>query len=801
MSESTLRAPVRLRVSVRLAVAATAFSVLAYEIALTRIFSVLFRSPFVFLILSVAVCGLGLGAALAAVLDSRAAPDPDDEARYLGRPLLALAVLLPVPLLVLLTVAKDLIADARGPAVAVLTAAPYLAAGLFLSRAFRAHANDSGKLYFFDLGGAGLAALVTAAVLSRVGGVAVPMLLGLLTALAALGLTRGRSWWRIAAVTVALANFWLLGNQLQPGALGLPALRSEDQSKVKPLFQELGDPKVGAKVLYTEWSPVARTDVVSNAGTDTLFIWTDGDVPTQMEPFGGTREEMLKYGGFIGFVPYGLRPGAERVLCIGPGGGLDCLLALLGGAKKIEPVEINPAIARVTAKYSSFYGNLYRRPEIDPGLIIDEGRSYMSRSNRRYDVIYFALAKSATTQQGGMALVDNYLYTVEAFSQYWSHLSDKGQLALVFQNPALTDRCLATAVAALMQTGLKGPDIADRLAYLGIRGELSSTPYQYLMLLSKKPFTAEERKTFKRIESGFHLRYVPGVAENQPYAALRECTSAAQYARRLADQDDYLVRLRLGGPLVRLNLSPVTDNRPFYADMAPGLNPMLLPILWFSLGAGALALLLALAVTAWSVDGDLGARLRYAAPPVLYFAGLGAAFLLVEVALIQKLVLVLGYPTLTLTVILFTLLLGAAVGGLLANRGTADEAMGRLRLLIPVLMAVQLAAGWLAPLLGQHVLSAPLAARVALVAACVLPMGLLMGQPFPTGLRLLGERRVEWVPMAWAVNGVLSVTGSVLAAAVASLAGYQAVLVVGAILYGVTGAVGLYWRGISREGD
>ncbi len=800
-AEQPLARASSLRVSVRLAVAVTAFSVLAYEIALTRIFSVLFRSPFVFLILSVAVCGLGLGAALAAALDAGRRPEPEDESRYLGRPLLALALLLPLPIIVLLTVAKDLVANAQGPAVALLTAVPYLAAGLFLSRAFRVHADDAGRLYFFDLGGAGLAALVTAAVLSRVGGVAVPMLLGIITALAALLLTRRRSFWRIAALTVALANFWLLGNQVGSGMLGLPALRSADEGKVKPLFQELGDPSAGSKVLYTEWSPVARTDVVSNRGTDTLFIWTDGDVPTQMEPFHGTRDEMLRYGGFIGFVPYGLRPNAERVLCIGPGGGLDCLLALLGGAKKIEPVEINPAIARVTAKYRNFYGDLYRRPEIDPGLIIDEGRSYMSRSKRKYDVIYFALAKSATTQQGGMALVDNYLYTVEAFRAYWDHLSDKGQLALVFQNPALTDRCLATAVAALMQTGLKGSDIADRMAYLGIRGDLGSTPYQYLMLLSKKPFTAAERQIFRRIEPAFHLRYVPGIAENQPYAALRSVASAGEYARRLADQDDYLVRLLPGGPLTRLHLAPVTDDHPFYADMAPGLNPMLLPILGFSLWAGGLTLLLALAWTALTTSGSAGQRLRAGLPPVLYFAGLGAGFLLVEVALIQKLVLVLGYPTLSLTVILFTLLVGGALGGLLANRGTADAAMGRLRLLIPALVVMQLAAGWLAPRLGQQVLGAALPLRVAAVAACVLPLGLLMGQPFPSGLRLLGERRADWVPMAWAVNGVLSVTGSVLAAASASLWGYQRVLLIGAILYGVTGAIGLWWRRVPREGD
>lgn len=774
--------------AVRWSVATVAFCVLAYEISLTRIFSVLFRSPYVFLILSIAVCGLGLGSALAALWDD------EDADRALGAPLLAFALALPLPLLLLLTLGRPLIAGAKGPAVAVLTALPYLAAGLFLARAFRRHADDSGRLYFCDLGGAALAALVAAQLVTHLGGTAVPAALGALAALAALVLNR-RSGARLGAGAVLVGSLVLVAVQQQPNRLTLPPITCHDESLqplIKPLFQELADPSQGSQLRYTEWSPVARTDVVSNKGSDTLYIWTDGDVPTQMEPFkGGDLTPMLRYTPPVGIAGYALRPKPERVLCIGPGGGLDVLIALLGGAKHIEPVEINPAIARVVHKFRDFYGDLYKRPEIDPGLIIDEGRSYLTRTTHRYDMIYFALAKSATTQQGGLALVDNYLYTTEAFQDYYRHLTDRGVLALVFANPVLVDRCFVTASAALMQLGLKGSDIADRLAYMGIPAKYhQATPYQFVLLLSKQPLSAQERQGLARFakRAELEVRYIPTVAEREPYSKLREPgMTAAGFTKAVADQDYYLTRYG-DGPLVRLNPSPVTDDHPFYADLAPGLNPMLVPLLRGSLWIGVLVLVLA-----WVLARRQSGERFEPVLPLLYFAGLGGGFLLVEVALIQKLVLVLGYPTLSLTVLLFTLLLGGAAGGQAANRGSATEAARRLPVVFGAVIALQVVYAFGLTPLGTRVLAAALPVRVAVVAALVLPLGFLMGQPYPTGLRLLGAQRPAWVPLAWAVNGVLSVTGSVVAAAAASLFGYRAVMLLGAVIYLVTALVGQAW--------
>lgn len=777
----------------RLAVCLCAWAVLAYEISLTRVFSVLFRSPYVFLILSIAVCGLGLGAAVAAWRPGRG----EHTAPLIG-PAVALAVAVPLPVLLMLTLLSGWVASANAVGMALLTLLPYLAAGVLLARAFSGYADQAGRLYFFDLAGAALAACTTGWLLGRLGGLAMPFVIGAAVALGALALAwPAGAGPRLAAGLALLLCGSLAGLQVTRRPFDLPPLRSTDSLRVKPLFQELADPAAGAEILYTEWSAVARTDVVRNTGVETLYIWTDGDVPTQMEPFSGDLAELEEYRRFVGFAPFALQPAPERVLCIGPGGGLDILLAVLGGAKKIEPVELNPAILRVTERFRGFYGDLYSREEVSPGLIIDEGRSYLSRSPHRYDVIYFALAKSATTQQGGLALVDNHLYTVEAFEQYLDHLAPGGLVALVMQDEAIVDRCLVTAVEVMLRRGLSGDEIADRLLYLSLPPQLVHTPYRRLLLLRNGAFEAEQLDRLRDYgeHGGLMPVYVPSLFENSPYDVLRrDGLTTAALIGELTEQDKYLIRPYPGAPFSRIDLTPVTDDRPFYADLSQGLHPMLRTLLVYGLLAGLLAVALALV---WQI------RLRRAGPRqpveaalfVVYFAGLGAGFLMVEVALIQKLVLLLGYPTLSLSVILFALLLGSALGGAAAQRGPVTSACRRV---LPVALGLAvvlelIGAGELLTRLAEAALPLALPLRVAVAVAVVLPLGWLMGQPFPTGLRYLGAVDPPRVPVAWAVNGVFSVTGSVIAAALAGEAGYRAVLLAGAVVYLVVALAGWRW--------
>jgi predicted membrane-bound spermidine synthase len=175
-----------------------------------------------------------------------------------------------------------------------------------------------------------------------------------------------------------------------------------------------------------------------------------------------------------------------------------------------------------------------------------------------------------------------------------------------------------------------------------------------------------------------------------------------------------------------------------------------------------------------------------------YFGLLGAGFMLVEVALLQRFVLLLGHPVYSLTVTLFSLLLGTGVGSFLSRRIADENVRARLLAALFGVALLGLAAIVTLPPLIRAAIGATLAARVALAVALMFPAGLLMGVPLPAGVRLLARGRPELLPWAWAMNGALSVLGATLAVFIAMNWGFSVTLLAGAAVY--AGAAGLAAR-------
>jgi hypothetical protein len=188
-----------------------------------------------------------------------------------------------------------------------------------------------------------------------------------------------------------------------------------------------------------------------------------------------------------------------------------------------------------------------------------------------------------------------------------------------------------------------------------------------------------------------------------------------------------------------------------------------------------LALLLALSLLAFGLP--LAFLPRGSRPParaVGFFTAIGFGFLMLEIVLVQRFVLFLGFPTYALSVVLFALLLATGIGSALSSR-VRDTRRG-LRLTLGAACVVLGAATFgLQPLLAA-LISLPLAARFAIALALLLPLGLLLGSAMPLGLRRLAAREPAALPWAWAVNGGASVVASVLAVALAITAGYTLVM-------------------------
>ena len=183
--------------------------------------------------------------------------------------------------------------------------------------------------------------------------------------------------------------------------------------------------------------------------------------------------------------------------------------------------------------------------------------------------------------------------------------------------------------------------------------------------------------------------------------------------------------------------------------------------------------------------------------PLGYFACLGAGFMFVEIGLMQRFVLLLGHPVYSLSVILFTLLLGGGLGSALSRRIGAP---GRtLAIVIPAIIVLGLAYSWALPSLFASWVAWERPARILVSVAFLLPLGLLLGMPLPSGIRVIGEARPGVLAWAWGINGALSVLGATLAIYTAINYGFARVALMGSIAYGLAGALAL-WMIVRRRG-
>ncbi|HEX4073467.1 MAG TPA: hypothetical protein VHX68_19960, partial [Planctomycetaceae bacterium] len=172
-----------------------------------------------------------------------------------------------------------------------------------------------------------------------------------------------------------------------------------------------------------------------------------------------------------------------------------------------------------------------------------------------------------------------------------------------------------------------------------------------------------------------------------------------------------------------------------------------------------------------------------------YFLGLGLGFLMIEISFVQKYVLVLGYPTYSLSVTVCSLLVSAAVGAALSRRGW-NRPERFLSMLLVVTVGLVVLEGAALPVLRAHVLAASLPVRVAMTVLMQFPLGVALGMYFPTGLELLRRLEPRLIPWAWAVNGVASVAATVLAVILAMEIGFSNVALVAAGAY-VVGTLAL----------
>ena len=767
------------------------------ELSLTRIFSVTMYYHFAFMAISIALFGLSASGVYVFLMRDRWRDVPTE--RLLAAHSIAFAVGTVFALSILVRMQVGLsytpsnIALMSG--VYLLSALPFFAGGATISLAISRLSANINAVYAADLLGAGAGCLLLMPalnILGAPGAIVASAVLGSFAAVLLGGPAVPRRWFVVTGVFVLA----VIGASFA-GVLDVSTTKGHENHPV--LFSKWNSfSRIGVyEQPYGAWS---LSDKYTGPLPETRLMDIDSAAGTQILKFGGNLKDVsyLQYElTALGYRLYGapdVPPASPfNALVIGTGGGRDLLSALVFGASRVDGVEINPIIVNdvMRDRFREYSGAVYDHPNVH--VAVEDGRSFVRRSPAKYDIIQASLVDTwAATAAGAYALSENSLYTVEAFDDYLDHLTDRGVLSIsrwVFDGLRL--------ISLAQEAGARrGWDPADRLAI--IQHDKVAT-----FLLKKTPFTSEERQTLLDAAAnlGFAVLYMPGT----PATSFGD--NRDDYARLMRAPDRHAFYAQYP-----LDVTPTTDDRPFFFHTTKLRNhSFVAPVLrlfgvqverpvnpgaWATGGLTALLVLLAissflivlfilgpLAVTS---GGALGhAWLRHLA----YFACLGGAFMLIEVALLQRFVLLLGHPVYSLTVTLFSLLLGTGLGSVLSRR-IADARVKRAAVIACGAVAlVALLWGSVLPVIVQAAIAWPLPLRLALAVALMTPAGMLMGIPLPAGVRLLSAIKPQLVAWAWGMNGALSVLGAILAVFIAMNWGFSVTLACGAAIYLVAAAL------------
>ena len=511
-------------------------------------------------------------------------------------------------------------------------------------------------------------------------------------------------------------------------------------------------------------------------------------------------------------LPYHLRQHAD-ILILGAGTGSDILLANSHAIKHIDAVELNPQIIDlVNKKYADFAGHLYSSAPVD--LHVGEARSFVATSNKPYDLINISWLHAFGASTGLYSMAENYLYTEQAILDYLQHVSPSGYLSItrwIKIPPRDEPKLLATVINALKQKNIEQP--GQRIAM--IRSWQTST-----LLVKNGVITSDEINRLKQFcsELSFDPVYYPGISAQevnrfniqlQPY--LYEAATALLGNDSEAFIDNY-----------KFNIEPATDDKPYFFHFFKWRTlPEILLLLdsggIFLLESGYLLLiaallqaivasllLIALPLRLWKsklgftnlsgTDLHLPEGRQAGKPDVkpeseshlrifVYFFSLGLAFLFIEIAFIQKFILILHHPLYAITVVLSTFLLTAGAGSHFSEKLSRSSLKSVIMLPVATITLLSMIYILSFEFITGFLLETGDLSRYVVSILLIAPLGFCMGMPFPMALARLSQTIPELIPWAWGINGCASVISAILATLIAMQFGFTVLIFLAIALY------------------
>ncbi|MFP4502209.1 MAG: hypothetical protein ACLFTT_14505 [Candidatus Hydrogenedentota bacterium] len=784
-------------------------TLMAFEINLVRLFSIVIRNVS-FFVLAIALFGFGLGGLYAQImgrgLRGMAGVGGAQWRFYL--PLAAAAAMM----VALYALANTPVGRPGGQAAAVplwlsigvlflTTSLPFAFGSMYMARVFAERPLAAPRLYFSDLLGAGMACLLAVPLFEVVGGFAMPFVAAAIMLAPAAFVYRGYRRALVPAGLMVLLVLFGVFNRQGSFMHVTPEGDLRDRGLLFSSWNFFSWITVEPDPAFTGWRV---SENYEGPKPDYLVLRQDGHAPAWIldHKHDPVNLEHLRYD--ITALPFRIMHGLDHALVIGAGGGRDILTAKVYEVPRVTGVELNPITANEVMRGAmrERSGNVYGMDGVD--VVVENGRTFVERTQDRYDLVYTSLADTLLgNSEGIFVLSENHLYTAEAFSAYMDRLQPGGMACILYT--ALTQghllpRFLNTGIEALAEHGVTDP--ARHILAIMTYDPPGPVDEGICLMFSPEPIAPAriERAKASCEALGFSLAWPPAGDDNPWTEQVAQVLDAEARETLMAESF--------------FDLTPLRDDRPYlfymtkpsqFLDML--LNPWAtaaripagLERLPFLIDAFFVIFVLVLVLMVSPLVIYRRSELAGGRPEQLLFLGLffllGISFMLIEVGLLQKLFLYLGNPTLTFAVTLGAMLLFTGLGSFLSRNFAGDRLWPRLLIAGCVALVMQ-GAVYLAlpPLLGAT-MAAPLPVRIVLSFSFLAVLALPMGMLFPTCMRLLGWLRIDMVSWSWGMNGVGSVLGSVGASMLALNLGISRVMVAGMGCYAlflVLAALG--WR-------
>lgn len=755
---------------------------LMVELLHTRMLAFFLGSISNFLAIPVALLGLALGSLLVHSQRDRN-----------GRRLIVVLQALVLPVLVASFLGFFAVANTFFPAIHVSLENPYGDAGRMLAYSgiflpsyglfgallalyFDEGAHSIGRLYFLDLAGAALGCLVAPLVLAWAGlpWAIMLVLFGALALLVATPLAHRR-----LVVGVGVAGYCVVALLASRGSV------LEERPDVARLARYVlsGYPPKDMQEVRVRWNDLARTSlirarrphadgdawgIVQDDGLSNVKVagWDPAAKPEDLLPF--SLHHTLPF--LMGHAPM-------RILVLFAGVGrdmieLDCMAR---GRADITGIELNPAVVELAHDPLLAAMNLpafLARPNIH--LLVSEGRDFLNRDRRRYDLLF--VSTNGSIHAGRTGHTRKYLDTYEAMASYLDHLDpDPGAMMVFVNQPVLH----------------KAESLRRLFAERGL-GDFAKAAYAFGALETR----GQDSMVVK-----------PGGLAPDEIAAIDAKVASWPHPRQVLYSPSGkglpnfmdAVLGRTGDPLV-------TDDRPFVHEVTwrtfellpakARFADQLYAASWIKVFTILLFGAIAVAVMAF-VGLRRGDRQRVPWPWVLYFFVAGVSYMCVEIGLIAKCELFLGSPLYAVAVILALFLASNGIGAYLQDR----LRMFRKPTTVVIPTVAAIAWGVLATQFGNaHLLSLPLPLKILCVALAVVPAGTFLGMFYPLGVgRVVQAGARAAVPATYAMATLSSVWGSSWAMTAITNLGFATVILIGAAGYVLTGALYLIAR--RQQGD